>query len=141
MVSALPSANGSLRASNRQRYAAGEHVGAQQDIYNELQGSIMKRLIVATSLFAIVVVPSFGAEIGPPHEELNVERALPQIAETAAAPHARNDSAPFEQLTLIQLAEAPSLSSNTRSYAEIASAEVVIASPWINDHNFIAPAL
>lgn len=113
----------------------------------------MKRLIVATSLFAIVVAPAVAAEITPPYEELNVERTLPSIAETSGAPYVPGRSAPFEQLTIdralpvlpqgapvTQAAEDSSLS-GTRSDVGFSGAEVVAASPWTRDYNFIAPAL
>jgi hypothetical protein len=113
----------------------------------------LKRLIVATSLFAIVAAPAFAVEIRPPYEELNVERTLPPIAETSAAPYVPGRSAPFEQLTIdralpvlpqrapvAQSAEGSSLS-GTRANVGVAGAEVVAVSPWIHDYSFIAPAL
>jgi len=113
----------------------------------------MKRLIVATSLFAIVVTPAVAVELTPPYEELNVERTLPPIAETSAAPYVPGRSAPFEQLMIdralpvlpkgapvTQPAEGSSFT-GTRSKVGVAGAEVVAASPWTHDYNFIAPAL
>ncbi len=113
----------------------------------------MKRFIVATSLFAIVAAPAFAVEISPPYEELNVERTLPPIAETSAAPYVPGRSAPFEELMIdralpvlpkgapvTQPAEGSSLS-GMRSNVGVAGAEVVAASPWVHDYNFVAPAL
>lgn len=110
----------------------------------------MKRLIVATSLSAIVAAPAFAVEISPPYEELNIERTLPQLGETSLPPYVRGRSAPFEDSTLDRalpvlpqaapMTEGSSLS-GIRSNAGIGGAEVVAARPWLNDNNFIAPAL
>jgi hypothetical protein len=77
----------------------------------------MKRLIAAVS-FALVAAPAFAVEFGKPYEQLDVDRALPNIAQTRT-----------------QLAS----SGNTRSDSEIGTDESAV-SPWANDHNFISPA-
>jgi hypothetical protein len=113
----------------------------------------MKRLIAAVS-FAALAVPAVAVEVGAPYEELNIDRALPQVAENAMTPYVRDASAPFEQTTLdrvlpalppenIQLADATSASSTRLDVgiATVTPAEPLrVNSPWTNDHNFIAPA-
>jgi hypothetical protein len=121
----------------------------------------MKCFIAAVS-FAIAGAPAVAAEVGAPYEQLNVDRALPQVAENVMAPDVRDGSAPFEQLTLdralptlpqeaiqvaenIRFADATSVGSNTRSDVGIvrdapAESPQNDHQPWRNDHNFIAPA-
>lgn len=92
----------------------------------------MKRLIAAVS-FAVLAVPAVAAESGKPFEQLDLDRALPQINTTE------------------QARQIAASSGSTRSDVEIAveSQEVNVKStgdaglatgPWANDHNFIAPA-
>ena|SRR5687767_12101141 len=115
---------------------------------------MMRRFIAATSLVAIAVMPAFAVELGAPYEELNTERALPVVADMHANLnlYVRDSSAPFENLTLdralpelpqeaapVQLADAASLAT-PRADVGTASPEISFVSPWINDHNFIAPA-
>lgn len=112
----------------------------------------MKRLIAAVS-FAVLAVPAFAAEYGKPFEELDLDRALPQI-NIPAASDANVDvrSLPYEQ-TQVDRALPSFRSDNVRfaavggtvSDASIASdapaAPETSTSPWANDWNFIAPAL
>lgn len=119
----------------------------------------MKRLIAAVS-FAILATPAL-AQGGKPYEQLDVDRALPNISVPAASEtrYPFNGSAPYEQLAVDRAL--PNLnvgeernqfaasSGDTRSDRDIAvEAEEVESTgtsglatgPWANDHNFIAPA-
>jgi hypothetical protein len=109
----------------------------------------MKRLIAAVS-FAILATPAL-AQNGKPFEQTDLDRALPDVAErTVSATEYRFDgSAPYEQLAVDRAVPAlrtertqVASSGETRSDVEIAveSTELGTASPWANDHNFIAPA-
>ena len=109
----------------------------------------MKRLIAAVS-FAVLAVPAVAADSGKPFEQLDLDRALPQI--NIPVNEARNvdtRSLPYEQVQVdralptfrsdsVRFAAA---SGQTASDASIATDAVESAeSPWANDHNFIAPA-
>lgn len=78
----------------------------------------MKRLIAAVS-FAVLASPVL-ADAGKPFEQLDIDRALPNIAERV-------------ERSLV------ASSGVTRSDREIA-AESSAESPWANDHNFVSPA-
>lgn len=75
----------------------------------------MKRIIAAVS-FAVLAIPAL-AQTGKPYEQLDVDRALPDIrverSQLAAAGATRSD----REITVV----------DTRS-------------PFATDHNFIAPA-
>jgi hypothetical protein len=77
----------------------------------------MKRLIALLAL-AILSVPAL-ADSGKPYEQLDVDRALPNL-----------DMAAERSLV--------AAGGNTRSDVEISVADG--ESPWAKDHNFIAPA-
>lgn len=111
----------------------------------------MKRFIAALSL--TVVSASVLAQSGKPFEQLDIDRALPNVPERVATPtvYPFGGSAPYEQLavdrtlpdvvigerTLVAAAQG-----DTRSDVEIAVDEPLrpAESPFANDHNFIAPA-
>ena len=76
----------------------------------------MKRLIAAVALTS-VALSAAALEIGKPFEQLDLDRALPNI-----------EFAPVE-----------SAAGSTRSDASTGGA-VSTESPWANDYNFIAPA-
>jgi hypothetical protein len=113
----------------------------------------MKRLIAAVS-FAVLAVPAIAADSGKPFEQLDLDRAQPQI-EFPAVERSNVDvrSLPYEQAQVDRAL--PSFrSDNTRfaaasggtvSDAAIATdapnAAETTGSPWANDWNFIAPAL
>lgn len=116
----------------------------------------MKRFITAISL-AMLSVPAFAIDRGAPYEQLNVDRALPQIPQRAVQPFVADSSAPYEQLTIDRaLPNLPQRdgrvapvgdkvrfagSGSTRSDASPDPIGVRKApSPWANDHNFISPA-
>ena len=118
----------------------------------------MKRLIAALS-FAVLAGPAVAAESGKPFEQIDLDRALPQINFAAVETRSVDTrSLPYEQLAVDRAlpdlgarAERTQLaaSGSTRSDVEIAvDAQAVTSSgnaglatgPWANDHNFIAPA-
>lgn len=117
----------------------------------------MKRLIAAVS-FAVFAVPAVAAESGKPFEQIDLDRALPQISvATVESRSVDTRSLPYEQLAVDRAvpnlgarAERSQLaaSGSTRSDVEIAvdAREVestgytgLATGPWANDHNFIAP--
>jgi hypothetical protein len=112
----------------------------------------MKRLIAAVS-FAVLAVPAVAAERGKPFEQLDLDRALPQI-EFPAVERSNADvrSLPYEQAQVDRALPSfggenvrfAALSGATVSDASIASdaptATETTQSPWANDWNFIAPA-
>jgi hypothetical protein len=110
----------------------------------------MKRLIAALGLTAVALSAS-ALEVGPPFEQLNLDRALPNIEFAPVEPYVADSRAPFEQLAIdralpnlpsrnVQFAE--SAAGGTRTDASVgAEAPTSAESPWANDWNFIAPAL
>jgi hypothetical protein len=111
----------------------------------------MKRLI-ATLCFAVLAAPVL-ADNGKPFEQLDLDRALPNIPEPAQTPtvYPFGGSAPYEQLAVdralldIDVKGEPvrsqvAASGSTRSDAEL-STEESTESPWANDVHFIAPPL
>jgi hypothetical protein len=104
-----------------------------------------------------VASTSVFPQAGKPFEQLDINRALPNIPQSTASATAYplGGSAPYEQLLVdraapdvdvqkpTRLAAAPS---ETRSDAEIAVNETTAAegrateSPFANDWNFVAPA-
>jgi hypothetical protein len=81
----------------------------------------MKRLIAAVALTSVALSAS-ALEIGKPFEQLDLDRALPNL-------NLGGKNAQFA-----------ATAGSTRSDAS-ASDEVSAESPWANDWNFIAPAL
>ena len=113
----------------------------------------MKRLIAAVS-FAVLATPVL-ADSGKPYEQLDVDRALPNIAEKTVTPieYPFGGSAPYEQLVVdrgltersvnrTQVASSGATRSDVGSDVEIVTNEAASdSSVWQDDHNFIAPAL
>jgi hypothetical protein len=115
----------------------------------------MKRFIAALSLS--IATTAALAQTGKPFEQLDIDRALPNIPESAeiVTGYPLGGGAPYEQLLVdrampgIVVNEPTRLaaaSSETRSDAEIAVDEETAVegeateSPFANDWNFIAPA-
>jgi hypothetical protein len=82
----------------------------------------MKRLILASALSA-VAFSACALEIGKPFEQLDLDRALPNI-----------EFAPVEQAQFAEVA------GSTKSDASVGG-DTSAKSPWANDWNFIAPPL
>jgi hypothetical protein len=80
---------------------------------------VMKHLIAAVSL-AVFAVPAVAGAAGLPYEQLVIDRTLPNIE-----PRSTGQSA---------------TSGETRS-VHSRPADGHVALPWVNDYNFIAPAL
>ena len=106
----------------------------------------MKRLI-ATLSFAVLAAPVF-ADNGKSFEQLDLDRALPNIAEAVVRPtqYPFGGSAPYEQAEVDRML--PNLpmensrvaaAGTTRSDIEL-STDAAEESPWAKDYNFIAPA-
>jgi hypothetical protein len=113
----------------------------------------MKRLI-ATLCFAVLATPVLAENDGKPFEQLDLDRALPNIPEPVQAPAAYpfGGSAPYDQLAVdralpdIAVKGEPArshvaASGSTRSDVELSTEQESIESPWANDMNFIAPPL
>jgi hypothetical protein len=111
----------------------------------------MKRFI-ATLCFAVLATPVL-ADNGKPFEQLDLDRALPNIPESVQAPAAYpfGGSAPYDQLAEDRALPGVAIkgepvrshvaaSGSTRSDAEL-STEESTESPWANDMYFIAPPL
>jgi hypothetical protein len=107
----------------------------------------MKRLIAAVS-FAVLATPAF-ADNGKPFEQLDLDRALPNIPEVdvRSTQYPFGGSAPYEQvevdralLNLPMERSRVAASGSTRSDIEL-STDAAEESPWAKDHNFIAPPM
>ena len=109
----------------------------------------MKRLIAAVALSSLALSAS-ALEIGKPFEQLDLDRALPNIEFAPVEAYVADSHAPYEQLVIDrtlpdikvsgQKAQFAATAGSTRSDASN-GAEVSAESPWANDWNFIAPAL
>jgi len=109
----------------------------------------MKRLIAAVALTSVALSAS-ALEIGKPFEQLDLDRALPNIEFAPVEAYVADSRAPYEQLVIDRAL--PNLAGQKAQFAEAAGAgstrsdassgvEVSAVSPWANDWNFIAPAL
>jgi hypothetical protein len=109
----------------------------------------MKRLIAALSLSAVALSAS-ALEIGKPFEQLDLDRALPNIEFAPVEPYVADSRAPYEQLAIdralpninfpsrnVQFAESANAGTRVDAYGHAESTD----SPFANDWNFIAPAL
>ena len=112
----------------------------------------MKRLI-ATLSFAAFATAAL-ADNGKPFEQIDLDRALPNIPESAASStvYPFGGSAPYDQLAVDralpnipeksgQMRSQVAASGTTRSDVELAAEQPSVESPWTNDVNFIAPPL
>jgi hypothetical protein len=112
----------------------------------------MKRLIAAVSI-AVLASSAFAVEIGKPFEQLDLDRALPNIPERqpSATVYPSGGSAPYDQLAVDRAlpnivvggerTQFAATAGETRTDATADAVEEKPAvSPWANDHNFIAPA-
>ena len=76
-------------------------------------------------------------EIGKPYEDLDIDRALPNIAFAPVEAYVANSRAPYEDLVIDRALPSFAGQADTASTGSTQSAQ----SPWTNDYNFIAPAL
>ena len=95
----------------------------------------MKRLIAAVALSSLALSAS-AVEIGKPFEQLDIDRALPNIEFAAVGEYVADEHAPYEQLVIDRTLP------NVAGHAESAStgSSQSAQSSWANDYNFIAPA-
>ena len=111
----------------------------------------MKRLIAAVALTSVALSAS-ALEIGKPFEQLDLDRALPNIEFAPVEAYVADSRAPYEQLVIDRALPNLNLGGHKAQFAEAAGAgstrsdastgsEVSAESPWANDWNFIAPSL
>ena len=104
----------------------------------------MKRTLAALAI-SLVALNANALEVTAPYEQLNIDRALPNIDFAPVQAYVADARAPFEQLAIdralpnlrgqnVQFAS----TGGTRSDASAAD-EASVGSPWANDQNFIAP--
>jgi hypothetical protein len=105
----------------------------------------MKRTLIAVTV-ALLTSPALALEAGPPFEQNELDRTLPNIQFAPVAPYVADARAPYEQLVIDRTL--PNLPSRNVQYAERdtgtrtdAYGHVETSSPWANDWNFIAPPL
>ena len=97
---------------------------------------IMKRLIAAVALSSVALSAS-ALEIGKPYEDLDIDRALPNITFAPVEAYVADSRAPYEDLVIDRTLPSFAGRADTASTGSTQSAQ----SPWANDYNFIAPAL
>ena len=106
----------------------------------------LKRCLIAITLAALAS-PALALEVGPPYEELAIERALPSIEFAPVGQYAADKRAPYEELAIERML--PDLPARATQFAGARGETRTDAgpdngspapSPWANDWNFIAPA-
>ena len=96
----------------------------------------MKRLIAAVALSSLAL--SAGAvEIGKPFEQLDLDRALPNVEFAPVQEYVAGKNAPYEDLAIDRTLPNVGGHSGEASTGSTQSSQ----SAWANDYNFIAPAL
>jgi hypothetical protein len=107
----------------------------------------MKRHIVTVAL-VLAASPALALEIGPPFEQTELDRQLPNIEFAPVEPYVPDSRAPYEQLTVDRTL--PDLPTPSRQMAQsrggtqtdaAPDTEAPGVSPWANDFHFIAPPL
>ena len=105
----------------------------------------MKRCLIAVAL-AAVASSALAVEVGPPFEQTELDRTLPDIQFPPVGPYVPDARAPYEQLVVDRML--PDLPARNVEYAERdtgtrtdAYGHVETSSPWANDWYFIAPPL
>jgi hypothetical protein len=96
----------------------------------------MKRLIAAVALSSLALSAS-ALDIGKPFEQLDIDRALPNIEFAPVEEYVAGKNAPYEQLAIDRTLPNVAGHAETASTGSTQSAQSV----WANDYNFIAPAL
>jgi hypothetical protein len=111
----------------------------------------MKRFIAAVAL-AVLTGPALSLEIGKPYEQVDVDRALPNIpqSEASATVYPFGGSAPYEQLAVDRAlpdivipgerTQFAAAAGETRTDAVNGVEEKPAVSPFAHQHDFIAPA-
>jgi hypothetical protein len=107
----------------------------------------MKRRIIAVAL-AVLASPALALEIGPPFEQTELDRQLPNIEFPPVAPYTADEHAPYEQLVIDRML--PDLPTRQQQFARRVGdtrsdagpdSDAAAESPWANDFHFIAPPL
>jgi len=110
----------------------------------------MKRFIIAVAR-AVIASPALALEIGPPFEQTELDRQLPNIEFPPVQPYTADSRAPYEQLVIDRaLPNLPArnelLAGPARGLGDTRSdagpdVDASAESPWANDFHFIAPPL
>jgi hypothetical protein len=107
----------------------------------------MKRALIAVAV-ALLASPALALEVGPPFEQPELDRRLPDIQFAPVAPYVSDARAPYEQLVIDRAL--PDLPERARQFAGAAGdtrtdagpdGQAPAESPWAHDWNFIAPSL
>ena len=98
----------------------------------------MKRFIAAISL-AMLAAPAFAADAGAPYEQLNVDRALPNLPERRS-PVAASGATRSERQSASNVQGASNLHNGSNVAPNVNGGSIWATGPWANDHHFIAPA-
>ena len=107
----------------------------------------MKRALIAVAV-ALLASPALALEVGPPFEQTELDRKLPDIQFAPVEPYAADARAPYEQLVIDRAL--PDLPERARQFAGAAGdtrtdagpdGQAPTESPWAHDWNFIAPPL
>jgi hypothetical protein len=106
----------------------------------------MKRTLIAVAV-ALLASPALALEVGPPFEDLQIDRKLPDIQFAPVEPYVLDARAPYEELVIERAL--PNLPKRASQFARAAGDTRTDAgadgaapteSPWAHDWNFIAPA-
>src|SRR3954463_8319028 len=107
----------------------------------------MKRALIVVAV-AVLASPALALEVGPPFEQTELDRMLPELQFAPVGPYVSGARAPYEQLVIDRAL--PELPGRTRLFAGAAAdtppdagpdGKVPAESPWAHDWNFIAPPL
>jgi len=96
----------------------------------------MKRLIAAVALSSLAFSAS-ALEIGKPFEQVDLDRALPNIEFAPVQEYVAGKNAPYEDLAIDRTLPNVASRAGEASTGSTQTAQ----SPWANDYNFIASAL
>ena len=115
----------------------------------------MKRCLIAIALAALAS-PALALEVGPPFEQTELDRQLPDIQFAPVEPYVADARAPYEQLVIDRaLPNVPEratqfagVAGDTRTDAgpdnqapaQASGGSIWARGPWAHDWNFIAPA-
>jgi hypothetical protein len=114
----------------------------------------MKRTLIAVAV-ALLASPALALEVGPPFEQNELDRKLPDIQFAPVAPYVADARAPYEQLVIDRAL--PNLPERATQFARAAgdtrtdagpddqapvqapAGSLWARGPWAHDWNFIAP--
>ena len=111
----------------------------------------MKRLIAALGL-SVIALSASAFEVGPPYEQLNIDRQLPNVKDPVVADSASGGATlfgfkaglPYEQAQVdrqLPNVKDPVVVPRTQFAGPQSAISKEATSPWASDWNFIAPAL